>query len=71
MSEPYPFERNYFERVVRDEDDLEQLAIWPKLYRRLMKAFGTDPGGPPDFDGNGDVDTADFLIFLAHFGPCP
>jgi hypothetical protein len=37
----------------------------------LLAAWGTHPGGPPDFDGNGEVDVADFLQMLAHWGPCP
>jgi hypothetical protein len=37
----------------------------------LLAQWGTDPGGPPDFDGDGDVGIIDFLELLAHWGPCP
>jgi hypothetical protein len=36
----------------------------------LLAAWGSDPGGPPDFDGGG-VGITDFLIMLAFWGPCP
>ncbi|MHC4082060.1 MAG: hypothetical protein ACYSU2_12135, partial [Planctomycetota bacterium] len=36
----------------------------------LLAQWGTDPGGPPDFDGGG-VGVTDFLELLAHWGPCP
>jgi hypothetical protein len=34
----------------------------------LLAAWGTDPGGPPDFDGGG-VGVTDFLALLAEWGP--
>ncbi len=37
----------------------------------LLAQWGTDPGGPPDFDGDGNVGIVDFLELLAHWGPCP
>lgn len=37
----------------------------------LLALWGTDPGGPPDFDGDGDVGILDFLMLLANWGPCP
>jgi hypothetical protein len=37
----------------------------------LLSLWGTDPGGPPDFDGDGDVGITDFLDMLANWGPCP
>ena len=33
--------------------------------------WGTDPGGPPDFDDDGMVGITDFLELLANWGPCP
>ncbi len=36
----------------------------------LLAVWGTDPGGPPDFDGSGAVDIVDFLELLTHWGPC-
>ncbi|MHC5024434.1 MAG: right-handed parallel beta-helix repeat-containing protein, partial [Planctomycetota bacterium] len=36
----------------------------------LLEAWGTDPGGPPDFDGGG-VGITDLLALLAAWGPCP
>ena len=33
-----------------------------------LEAWGTDPGGPPDLDG--DVGIVDFLELLAVWGPC-
>ena len=37
----------------------------------LLVAWGTDPDGPPDFNGNGDVGIDDLLELLANWGPCP
>ncbi|MHC4219007.1 MAG: right-handed parallel beta-helix repeat-containing protein [Planctomycetota bacterium] len=37
----------------------------------LLSLWGTDPGGPPDFDGDGDVGVTDFLELLANWGSCP
>ncbi len=37
----------------------------------LWAAWGTDPGGPPDFDGDGSVGILDLLALLAHWGLCP
>ncbi|MEE8154417.1 MAG: hypothetical protein V3T53_05600 [Phycisphaerales bacterium] len=31
----------------------------------------TDPGGPADFDGAGNVSAPDLLALLANWGPCP
>jgi hypothetical protein len=36
----------------------------------LLAAWGTDPGGPPDLDGNGTVGVEDFLLLLEAWGPC-
>ena len=36
----------------------------------LLGTWGTDPGGPPDFDGDGAVDIDDFLALLGNWGPC-
>ncbi len=36
----------------------------------VLAAWGTSPGGPPDFDGGG-VGITDFLFLLEHWGPCP
>ena len=37
----------------------------------LLAAWGTDPGGPPDFDVDGTVGILDLLALLANWGPCP
>ncbi len=37
----------------------------------LLAAWGTDPGGPPDFNSNGLVEILDFLELLANWGTCP
>jgi hypothetical protein len=37
----------------------------------LLAAWGTDPGGPPDYDSDGNVGITDFLMLIAHWGPCP
>ncbi len=39
-------------------------------FLRLLAAWGTDPGGSPDIDGDG-VGITDFLALLANWGPCP
>lgn len=36
----------------------------------LLSAWGTDPGGLPDFDGDQDVDVLDLLEILNHWGQC-
>ena len=36
----------------------------------LLAAWGTDPGGAPDFDGDGTVGILDLLTLLANWGPC-
>jgi hypothetical protein len=40
-------------------------------FLQLLEEWGTDPGGPPDFDNDGTVGVTDFLILLGHWGPCP
>ena len=35
----------------------------------LLAAWGTDPGGPPDFNGDSTVGITDFLELLAAWGP--
>jgi hypothetical protein len=40
-------------------------------FLELLAAWGSTPGGPPDFDGDGEVGIVDFLTLLAHWGPCP
>ncbi|MCH8151745.1 MAG: hypothetical protein IH830_05170 [Planctomycetes bacterium] len=37
---------------------------------RLVAAWDTDPGGPPDFDGDRTVGIFDLLTLLANWGPC-
>ena len=36
----------------------------------LLGVWGTDPGGEPDFDGDGDVGITDFLMLLSGWGGC-
>jgi hypothetical protein len=36
----------------------------------LLAAWGTDPGGPPDFDLDGTVGGTDLLALLANWGNC-
>ncbi len=36
----------------------------------LLIAWGTDPGGPPDFNGDGTVGILDLLALLANWGLC-
>lgn len=35
-------------------------------FLELLATWGTDPGGPPDFDTSGTVEAADFLILLGN-----
>ncbi len=37
----------------------------------LLIVWGTDPGGPPNFDGDGSVGRSDLLALLANWGLCP
>ncbi len=36
----------------------------------LLGAWGSDPGGPPDFDNDGTVGILDLLTLLANWGAC-
>ena len=36
----------------------------------LLGACGSDPGGPPDFDGDCTVGISDFVMLLAGWEPC-
>ncbi len=36
----------------------------------VLGAWGTDPGGGPDFDGDHDVNVLDLLSLLGHWGDC-
>ena len=36
-----------------------------------MAAWSTDPGAPPDFDGDCNVGIVDFLMLLANWGSNP
>ena len=36
----------------------------------ILVAWGTDPGGPPDFDCDGTVGILDLLTLLANWGAC-
>ncbi len=36
----------------------------------LFASWGTDPGGPPDFDNDGTVGILDLLTLLANWGTC-
>ena len=47
-------------------------AVWIATGNNLdlLGVWGTDPGGPPDFDGNGDVDVVDLLALLGAWGAC-
>jgi len=37
----------------------------------LLGQWNTNPGGPPDFDDDGDVGVKDLLLLLGKWGPCP
>ena len=37
----------------------------------LLLAWGGNPGGSLDFDGNDNVGVSDLLALLANWGPCP
>jgi hypothetical protein len=37
----------------------------------LIGQWGSEPGGPPDFDGDGVVSTPDLVELLANWGTCP
>ena len=36
----------------------------------LLAAWGTNPGGPPDFDNDGTVGILDLLTLVASWGAC-
>ncbi len=40
-------------------------------FLNLLALWGTNPGGPPDFDADGVVGILDFLSLLGAWGPCP
>ena len=37
----------------------------------LLAAWAPNPGHPADPNGDGVVDTINFLILLGNWGPCP
>ncbi len=37
----------------------------------LLGAWGTNPGGSPDFNGDGVVNAIDLIELLGNWGPCP
>ena len=37
----------------------------------LLSQWGSDPGGPPDFNGDMNVGTSDLLELLSNWGRCP
>jgi hypothetical protein len=47
---------------------LSGIGRTPRLEWEWSELFGFTPG---DIDGDGDVDTADLLLLLAAWGPCP
>lgn len=51
--------------------DLDGGGVGITDFLSLLAQWGTDPGGPPDFDGDGNVGITDFLELLANWGPCP
>jgi len=51
-----------------DEPAIDRLGV---TFVDLLGQWGTDPGGPPDLDGDGNVGIVDFLELLASWGPCP
>ncbi len=54
--------------------DISQMPVGfslPVLHCFRPAAWGTDPGGPPDFDGDGTVGILDLLTLLANWGLCP
>jgi hypothetical protein len=54
-----------------DIDDPPNSGVGITDFLKLFELWGTDPGGPPDFDGNGNVGAEDMNFLLAHWGPCP
>ena len=51
--------------------DLDGGGVGISDFLVMLAGWGTDPGGPPDFDADGTVGVTDFLTLLAHWGPCP
>jgi hypothetical protein len=51
--------------------DLDGGGVGISDFLVMLAQWGTDPGGPPDFDADGAVGVTDFLTLLAHWGPCP
>ncbi len=49
-----------------DPEKLDPLDLLP-----LLANWVTDPGGPPDFDGDGTVGILDLLTLLANWGAGP
>ena len=37
----------------------------------LFAFWGSDPGGPPDFDNDNNVGITDLFILFGNWGPCP
>jgi hypothetical protein len=52
-----------------DADLDDDGAVGVTDFLALLAVWGTDPGGPPDFNGDGTVGVEDFLQLLAVWGP--
>ena len=52
-------------------DDNGNGSVGPEDLAVLLAAWGSDPGGPPDFDGNNNVGPEDLAQLLANWGACP
>ena len=47
------------------------VLVFVRLHPGLLGAWGADPCGPPDFNGDGNVDAFDLANLLGHWGSCP
>jgi hypothetical protein len=52
-------------------DDNGNGNVGPEDLAALLAVWGSDPGGPPDFDGNNNVGPEDLAQLLANWGACP
>ena len=46
-------------------------SVGPSDLANLLAAWGTNPGGPPDFNVSGNVGPDDLGTLLASWGQCP
>ncbi len=65
------FEGSGYVACPADIDNPPNSSVGITDFLQFFQLWGTNPGGPPDFDGSGNVGVEDMNYLLANWGPCP